>query len=368
VDQDEVNPASMFDGGDGTGDVLVIADTSFGNWNFIGETLTGFEEIEFDAISFDFDRIASFTDTQVAGVSIFDFDGGTDSEETLRIFLTSLTTVDYSTVNVQGFSTADDSIEIAGDSSSESITGTSVADQLLGGTGSDTLNGGNGDDTLFVQQDGVVNFYNGGTGVDTLNFSIFGAAVTFFHNTLAASGTFVSGGTTSIYTGITNVIGSATDDFLRGAGIVNGGGGADSLRGFGDNTVLGGSGNDILRLSDGDGSPNFDGGADTDTFSTEDLSTNLTYVELGAGYRQGTNVAGAFSGTSTNIENFVGSSSNDIVIGTDDANLIQTNGGNDTIEGGRGNDSLYVGGGNDVFTETGIFDLLNNKVLFDGGR
>ncbi len=385
-DRAEVDPANIIDGGTGT-DVLVIEDVESGTWNFLGETVTNFEEVEFEATVADHVRTAQFWADQLTSVTRFDFDGGFSSEERLQIYAGSPTTLDYSGVAIEGFTAADDSIEIYGDGSSENITGTSVGDTLSGGSGADTVNGGDGDDRLLVQLDGVSNDYNGGAGADTLDFSNFSASVTLSLLTTDASGSLVTGTTTTNFTGIAHLVGSSEDDVLQGAGIVDGGSGDDQLRGFGDNQVIGGSGEDTLWLNSGDGTPDFDGGGDTDLFAWGTDSDS--YIELDAGYVFGSTSAGTFNGTLANIENVSGGGGEDNIIGNDESNVLSGNAGNDTLNGGEGEDILNGGsdadqlfGGDDSDTLNGGFgndtlfggnddDILNggneNDVLIGGG-
>lgn len=369
VDQAEVNPATIFDGGDDT-DVLVIEDVQNGSWNFTGEIVRNFEEIEFGAQNADFVRNAQFYVDQLDGVTLFDFDGGNASEENFLIYMGAETVANFSSVAIQDFQATDDTITFIGDSSAENITGTSVGDIFQGGSGSDTMTGGDGDDRFLVQQDGAANYHNGSAGDDTLDFSIFGAALNISLASLESTGNFATGGTTTFYTGIGSLIGSNTGDTLRGFGTIDGGGGNDIVRGAGDNTVIGGSGNDTMLIDDFDGSPNFDGGDDIDTFDTAFMANISFYVDLASGYRIGTTAAGAFDGTLANIENFRGDSNDDFVLGTSDANLLDGNSGNDTLNGGTGNDTLFGGngedqlyGGNDADSLDGSF---GNDTLFGG--
>ncbi|MEP4196774.1 MAG: calcium-binding protein [Aliishimia sp.] len=364
VDVGEVNPAVLFDGGSGI-DVLVIEDGENGNWAFTGETVTGFEEIEFNATADDVDRTAVFFASQISGVTRFDFDGGFDSIESLLIFMGGTTTLDLSGVEVQDFSAAFDEISIIGDASAETITGTSANDRISGGTGADILNGGAGDDVLVVANDGVSNDFNGGTGLDTLDFSSFGAALSINLTSLQASGSFTTAGTTTNYSGIANLIGSNTDDFLKGLGSVQGGGGDDTLQGNGDNLVEGGSGNDELRLDDLDGTPDFDGGTGIDRFDAVFLSSVAMYVELDAGYRKGTTSSGAFDGTLSNIENYRGDTNIDVVFGTNGANDIDTRSGNDSVTALGGDDTVNGGSGDDTLNGGAGFDDLDGGLGSD---
>src|SRR5262249_59480009 len=67
------------------------------------------------------------------------------------------------------------------------------------------------------------------------------------------------------------------------------------------------------------------------------------------------NVAIAYG---AHIENAVGGSGNDLLVGNDLANELDGNGGKDTLAGGDGNDTLAGGSGSDTFD----FNQLNQGV------
>lgn len=58
------------------------------------------------------------------------------------------------------------------------------------------------------------------------------------------------------------------------------------------------------------------------------------------------------------IENAIGGSGNDVIVGNNAANIIHGGAGNDVIYGGGGQDQLYGGSGNDIFVFSAVSDSL----------
>ncbi|MEM7522110.1 MAG: calcium-binding protein, partial [Pseudomonadota bacterium] len=333
-------------GGGGT-DILVLAEGFAGTFDLRSKDISNFQEIEFEAgISGSVTRTARFDSTQIGQNTELDFDGGMGDRENLEISLSTQTTVNYSNNTIADYSLADDSISIFGDFSAENITGTFQGDFINAGSGSDTVNGGEGNDTLLALDDGAINSYNGGNGVDRLDFRAFDEAINLTLSSFSASGSLTAAGTTTNFSGIEEVRGTAFGDQLQGFGFVFGGDGNDNLRGNGDNSVFGEGGDDTFNIFGSDGTPDFFGGADTDTFQAATLGTLDMYVDLESGGYNLNSTAPLtfFSGTLSSIESYNGAFGADRVIGNDADNFIIGRPGNDTIDGGDGNDTL---GGNE---------------------
>lgn len=117
------------------------------------------------------------------------------------------------------------------------------------------------------------------------------------------------------------------------------------------------------------------GGTDTIRYDgsrnvTIDLRpATLQYEEGGGGFISAANgIAGGFTiANGVIIENAIGGSGHDLLVGNDVANTLTGNGGTDFLFGGGGNDSLYGGNGNDtIFGGTGhdyIDGGANNDTL-----
>ena len=173
--------------------------------------------------------------------------------------------------------------------------------------------------------------------------------------------------------------GDAGDDTITG-GIgpdeIDGGGGNDTLiGGDGADRLLGGAGNDTLIGTMDD---RFDGGRAIDTLDLSGSPVAVAVDLQGTGaFTPGTVVSDvdgdgfldiafgsdALTGVAIDLENIIGSSYNDFLVGNRLENIISGGDGNDVIWagatadvvadklfGGGGNDELYAGSGNDELT------------------
>lgn len=191
---------------------------------------------------------------------------------------------------------------------------------------------------------------------------------------ITASGTEIAGGGTGLNTiyGLFDPYkihfeGSAQNDRLNGGqngDLINGNDGDDNLFGFeGANTLDGGAGNDLLN-NGADAGETFDGGADTDTL-VYDLSGVSSPAAVNVDFSGGTATLGTNTDSVTNVENLrVLGSSNVTFTGDGQANLVETDEGNDNISTGGGNDTVDSGSGNDTIDtgagdDTIIFDPIN---------
>ncbi|MCV9965960.1 calcium-binding protein [Pararhizobium sp. BT-229] len=141
------------------------------------------------------------------------------------------------------------------------LRGNSGNNVLTAGDGNDVLVGGGGADTL-----------NGGNGVDTVSYATAVAAVTVD----LAIGLQTGDAAGDIFNGIEAFTGSSFNDVLIGsssADLFNGAAGDDALTGnAGDDVLAGGAGAD--RIAGNFGADVLNGGADTDTFIFEDISSS----------------------------------------------------------------------------------------------
>lgn len=122
----------------------------------------------------------------------------------------------------------------------------------------------------------------------------------------------------------------------------------------GNDTINAGEGSDFVDAGGGDdlvivdgsfsGEDTLDGGAGDDTLVLDpDNNRNLNVNMVTGAVSDGGQGGQAF----TNFENVVTADGNDSVTGTTGANLISTQGGNDTVLGGGGNDTILGGAGAD---------------------
>ncbi|ODT80451.1 MAG: hypothetical protein ABS76_16055 [Pelagibacterium sp. SCN 64-44] len=253
---------------------------------------------------------------------------------------------------------------IRGDAGNDTIRGGAGNDLLYGDAGNDMVYGEDGNDTFYATLNDGNDTYDGGAGTDTLNFAAITAAATINLQTGTASS--AQTGTDKLVS-IENVVGGSGNDVITGSAgnnVLSGGGGNDTIRGgAGNDTIRGGAGNDrlygdagndVLYGEDGndtfyatlnDGNDTYDGGAGTDTLNFAAVTAAAT-INLLTG-----KATSAQTGTDklVSIENVVGGSGNDIITGSNGANVLNGGNGNDRIEGLGGKDILTGGAGSDVF-------------------
>jgi Ca2+-binding RTX toxin-like protein len=227
-------------------------------------------------------------------------------------------------------------------------SGTPYGDEFFGGTGDDNIDGKGG--VNQVTYDGPtavnVNLPNSraiGQGTDALTAiqRVFGSG---------GNDTIVANGGPGC-----SIVGRAGDDTISSVG-----NGCELLGGNGNDTITGSNGSDIVypddsapgndtvRAGAGDdrvmgdgGNDDIDGGLGLDLLRY-DLTSNPLQAELGFG-----TITGLGNDVVANIEDFTGSSANDSIRGTAEANNIDGREGNDTIFGGDGDDVLNGSIGND---------------------
>ena len=269
-------------------------------------------------------------------------------------------------------------------SGSDVFTGKGGDDTICGGGGNDVIYPGSGNDTVLGESgsDRIV----GGSGSDSLNgggevrdtLSYAGSGVQDLRLDLRSSTATKDSGVDSFagfarYTGTTGadtLIGTTTDDYLRGNG------GSDTLYGFGGNdhlfvvggapVVHGGDGNDGVsaertagaRIDLGDGQDTllfkqpaagnrWTGGAGVDSLiahSTRiEINLNQNFLKI---YLSGnvSNIAG--------FENATGGSAADRLVGNAVANRLRSGGGSsaDTLIG-LGGDDVLLGGTTDYYED-----------------
>lgn len=229
---------------------------------------------------------------------------------------------------------------VRGSAHDDELHGDSGANRLEGGAGNDVLVGGAGNDDLV-----------GGTGADTVDYSRSedGVRVDLSAQGKSASGRGFQGpdaggdAAGDILSGIENVRGTDFDDVLIGADDVTWRGKELSE---GNNTLIGGKGDDWLEGKGG--ADKLSGGSGTDTASYESSDAGVN-VNLATGKAKGGDAAGdKFS----SIENLMGSDHNDILKGNDGVNKLEGGKGDDAFEGSFGADTIIGGEGSDTAVYT----------------
>ena len=274
-------------------------------------------------------------DTLIGGVGADQLDGGEGIDLVSYSDAVVGVTASLETGGTRGDADGDrySGIEnLLGSRYSDSLSGDAAANVLEGGRGNDTLSGGGGADKLL-----------GGTGFDVLSYVGDVTGVTVNLEAGTADGGEATGDTME---GIEGVWGGSGNDRLIGDSYANellGYAGNDTLiGGGGDDTVMGGAGDDLL--TGGTGADVLDGGEGVDLASYA-ADTAGIIVDLA----RGTGVGGEAQGdVLSGIENVIGGSGSDILVGTAAVNRLEGGKGDDLLEGGAGGDELLGGDGNDT--------------------
>ncbi len=290
-----------------------------------------------------------------------------------------------------------------GGSGADTLSGKDGNDTLFGGTDNDLFYGGSGDDLI---SGGATALVEAGTGSDTVSFSDTTAANVDLDAATATDAGALSNIGNDTLVNINNIIGSNSADILKGDtsdNTISGLKGNDTITGFGGSDTLygnegddrflddvqgaeliGGTNNEVngdtadysseadnltasLALSSvtdgtntdtlseienittgsgadklsGDlGDNTLDGGAGTDTVDFSSASSVVT-IDL-----ENQRATGEGNDTLINIENALGSSGSDTLIGDGFVNVLEGKLGNDYIDG-KANDDILYGGEND---------------------
>ena len=245
----------------------------------------------------------------------------------------------------------------------ENFVGTVFDDILFGDARDNRFADGLGDDTVFglggndlFTYAGGSDAWDGGDGQDTVNFINFGAAVSVSIAGAGGSGEaetsdgatveFASARSIATLAGMEHVVGTRFDDILTGST------GANILSGdAGDDRIDGGLGDDDLF-----------GGAGIDTVAFLGASGAVT-VDLRIETRQDT--GGSGRDIIAGFENITGSVFADLLIGTDDDNVIDGFFGDDEIRALGGNDTILLTEGDHIVdggSGTDTVDMSRNEL------
>ncbi|MES2942672.1 MAG: DUF4347 domain-containing protein [Pseudomonadota bacterium] len=259
-------------------------------------------------------------DTLIGGTGSDSLDGGVDTDEMTGGDGSDVYYVDDSQ-DVVLETNADDSTggtDAVFSSLGEYTLGANIEDGRIVSAGVADLTG-NSLDNLFYAGDGD-NVLNGAAGNDTVSYQFAGSAVTVG---LQTGGQNTGGSGLDSLISINNLVGSNYNDTLSGS-----------------------SANNLL-----------DGGAGVDTVSYAGVGSAVV-ARLNTGSASGTSSG---NDTLTGVENLVGSSYNDTLVGHGGANVLTGGagddvlnglGGADTMAGGNGSDVYYVNRSDDIVTET----------------
>lgn len=260
------------------------------------------------------------------------------------------------------------------------------ADQVLGSAGQDTIFGGDGNDNL--NGFGSIDFLRGGDGIDSLNGGdgsdrfdggpgpddLIGGAgegdQAQYRSRTAGVNVSLDGVPDDGEPGerdnaradLESVYGGSGDDRLVGNGARNdlqgllgrdtilGGPGADWLRGWqGDDTLHGGDGDDFLEGYQGRDTYSGGAGIDEVTYDDEFDPASTVGITLDADGVEDDGWPWERENVPTDVENLTGSEDDDLIVGTDAANVLRGDHGNDILVGLGGDDLLdCYEGTNDV--------------------
>ena len=244
-------------------------------------------------------------------------------------------------------------------------------DTLILATGVCTLENVLGSDFDDIVTDGPVdNVFNGGLGNDTYRMgTVRGGNDTFNGGDNLAFVPFASNGDVVIYSqrpsGVSVSLGGGADDGEAGE-FDNIGLDVESVVGtiFADTlTGIGNADNAFFPNPVGDaGNDNIQGGPGTDAvdfrFATAPLTIDLNvFTPINVQVTPG---AGMPIDVIQGIEGLGTGSGNDVLIGNDFNNLLDSGGGDDALTGGNGNDRLLAGNGNNTLSGGAGDDVLNS--------
>jgi Ca2+-binding RTX toxin-like protein len=208
---------------------------------------------------------------------------------------------------------------------------TADVDMTITGTPLVSIEGAAGDDMLSVDGPASASAFEGGEGVDTIDFGAAsgGVSVDLKAGTVGGQGSLM-------LKAVENVTGSPGDDEIVGdeqANVLAGGDGDDVIDGGGEaDTLLGGDGRDTVSFAS---------------------SNKAVQVDLKKGTAEG---AGA--DTLDGFEDVEGSRKADAIRGDGSENTLDGSKGIDRVRGGNGDDDLLGAEGNDL-----LFGEKGNDVL-----
>jgi Ca2+-binding RTX toxin-like protein len=245
----------------------------------------------------------------------------------------------------------------------DTLLGNAGPNILTGAGGDDDLDGGAGDDTFIEAPlaSGSDDFV-GGIGLDTVDYSARLAPVIVDPDDNADDGDGTALELDNVASDVEGVVGGAGSDRLTASplgSLLRGGPGGDTVLGLGGGDDLQGEAGDDT-LDGGAGADELGGGNGSDTAFYASRSAPLS-LDLGDPDPDGGAEDGAGDAL-IGLENLVGGSGDDVLIGDSAANIITGGAGDDLLEGGLGGDALVGGPG---ISDTADYSTRTSPVIID---
>jgi Ca2+-binding RTX toxin-like protein len=220
---------------------------------------------------------------------------------------------------------------------------TAYSDEVKGSADYNDIRTYGGNDRIFVSAGG--DFYDAGTGTDTLDANAYGGNIDFNMQT----GELTGAGVAKTAQNFENYEGNQSldlNDVVRGSALNN----IINTYGGDDRVIITAGINDL-----------YDGGSGIDTLDASDYATGSLRVDLLTGDIR---VDGAAMKRALNFENFIGQSATaTTILGNGSSNNLSTFAGDDWLYGDDGDDVLSAGAG----TNKVIGGEGQDRVLLDAG-
>jgi Ca2+-binding RTX toxin-like protein len=317
--------------GDGA-DSIVDYDWSAGNIDTVqfldvkSTEITSIKHMEYDRLVLGYGddqlTVTNYFSEMLYSIDLFKFSDGVTWDRAALLAQNFTFTGTAGNDLISSFSHSEGGNLIYGLGGNDTLTGGAMADSIDGGTGNDTLNGGAGADSM-----------SGGDGSDA--YFVDNAADKVIESNATAS----TGGTDTVYSKLGAY--TLTDNVEKGRILASG---TANLTGNSlNNTLYAGAGDNVL-----------DGGLGTDLVSYYSATAGVT-VSLATTALQAT--GGSGSDALKNVENLYGSNYADSLAGNTGNNAINAGAGNDILTGGLGADKLTGGTGADRFDFNSLAEL-----------
>jgi Ca2+-binding RTX toxin-like protein len=248
-------------------------------------------------------------------------------------------------------------------------------DVLQGGAGDDLLHGGAGDEQFYAADsaDGS-DVYDGGEGQDQISYALRHGPLTITLDDIRNDGEEAEGD--DVQSTIEDVIGGLGADSMTGSALAN-----VIVGGPGDDQLSGGDGDDtFIEAERSEGTDVMNGGPGSDTIDYSGRTANLTVTlcapvpetcASGACGCKNDNGEPSERDTLVSVDNALGGSGDDVLVGDDASNSFRAGAGDDQVSGGLGDDTLYGDDGEDTLSGGPGEDLLDGSEgndTFDGGE